>query len=124
MLTGFPLQLIVGSLLGFLASLGVGGGSLLMLWLTIVLGLDPQTARGINLLFFLPCALTAVWIRKKQIDLPFQKIIPAIVSGCAGAVLFSWLGCIFQFAFFRKMLGILFLITGIKELCYRPRKFR
>ena len=43
--------LLVGTALGFLTGLGVGGGSLLMVWLTAVLGMDTLTARSINLLF-------------------------------------------------------------------------
>ena len=53
------LKIIVGAALGFLSGLGVGGGSLLLLWLTLVMGTDRDTARAMNLLFFLPCALTA-----------------------------------------------------------------
>ena len=37
MLESLPVALIVGTLLGFLTGLGVGGGSLLILWLTLVL---------------------------------------------------------------------------------------
>jgi len=54
MLESFPVLLAIGSVLGFLAGLGVGGGSLLMLWLTLVIGTDHSVARNINLLFFIP----------------------------------------------------------------------
>ena len=57
MLESLPVTLLVATILGFLTGLGVGGGSLLILWLTIVLGMDQATARGINLLFFLPAAV-------------------------------------------------------------------
>ena len=53
------LKLLVGTVLGFLTGLGVGGGSLLILWLNIALGMEQSVARGINLLFFLPSALIA-----------------------------------------------------------------
>ena len=124
MLTGFPICVLVGTILGFLAGLGVGGGSLLILWLTLVLHMNPQTARGINLLFFLPSAGIALLYRKKQGALPFQKLIPAIASGCGAALLLSWLGTMIQVTSFKKLFGILLLITGIRELCYRPRKFK
>ena len=38
MLNSLPICLVVGTVLGFLTGLGIGGGSLLMLWLTLVLG--------------------------------------------------------------------------------------
>ena len=73
---------LTGILLGFLAGLGVGGGSLLMLWLTVVLGMEHTTARGINLLFFLPSALTAILFRWKQGNIHWKKIFPAVIAGC------------------------------------------
>ena len=45
MLESLPIVLIVGTVLGFLSGLGIGGGSLLILWLTIVLGMEQSTAR-------------------------------------------------------------------------------
>ena len=40
----------VSTVLGFLSGLGVGGGSLLMLWLTGPLGWPQAQARALNLL--------------------------------------------------------------------------
>ena len=40
MLNSLPICLVVGTVLGFLTGLGIGGGSLLMLWLTLVLGVS------------------------------------------------------------------------------------
>ena len=54
MLNSFPVALLVGTILGFLAGLGVGGGSLLILWLTVVCNTPYAAARIVNLLFFLP----------------------------------------------------------------------
>lgn len=54
LLESLPVALIVGTVLGFLTGLGVGGGSLLILWLTLALEMPQTAARGINLLFFCP----------------------------------------------------------------------
>ena len=50
MLSSIPVPFLVSCLLGFLAGLGVGGGSLLMLWLTLVLQMEYAQARMLNLL--------------------------------------------------------------------------
>ena len=89
MLTSFPVCVLIGSLLGFLTGMGVGGGSLLILWLTLALGFDQTTARGINLLFFLPASAICCVFRLRQGRLNLRKCLPAIVSGCAAAVLGS-----------------------------------
>lgn len=54
MLSSFPVSLLAGVVLGFLSGLGTGGGSLLLLWLTMVVGMPQQDARMVNLLFTCP----------------------------------------------------------------------
>lgn len=124
MLESFPVILIVGALLGFLSGLGIGGGSLLIIWLTVILGMDHTSARSINLLFFLPSALIACIFRWKQGAIRWKKILPAMVSGCIAAALFSWLGGMFQIELLKKLFGGLLILTGLRELFYRPREFR
>ena len=115
------LTLPVAVLLGFLAGLGVGGGSLLVLWLTTVVGMAYGDARTINLLFFLPCALISTLFRCKQGAVPFRKILPAILGGCISAALFAWIGTRLDTTVIKKLFGGLLLFTGLRELFYRPR---
>ena len=121
MLTSFPVALIVSAALGFLAGLGVGGGSLLMLWLTLVLQMQYPQARVINLLFFLPSAVIASLFRWKQGSLPAKQILPAIVAGCAAAAVFGWIGTRIDTAYLKKVFGILLLLTGLREILYKPK---
>lgn len=124
MLTSLPVSLLVGTLLGFLSGLGVGGGSLLVLWLTLVTGTDPQAARSINLLFFLPSATVSTLIHRKQGTLELKKILPAMVAGSVSAFIFSRISTDMDTEFLGKCFGFLLLAAGIKELLYRPRKAR
>ncbi len=121
MLEFFPVAFIVGVSLGYLAGLGVGGGSLLILWLTLVLGIPSQTARMINLMFFLTAAGAVSIFRWKQGTLHFRKILPAIIAGSIAAGIFSWFGLQIDVGLLRKLFGILLLFTGVRELLYRPR---
>ena len=54
MLNAWPVAFVISVILGFLAGLGVGGGSLLVLWLTLGLEMSHPQARIYNLLFFIP----------------------------------------------------------------------
>ncbi len=116
------LSIIVGLILGFLAGLGVGGGSLLILWLTLVTGTDHAVARAINLLFFLAAAGSVSFFRWHKGDLERKTIWPAIISGCIAAVICSWLGTQIDQSILKKIFGGLLLIAGVRELFYRPRK--
>lgn len=122
MLESFPFILCIGTVLGFLSGIGIGGGSLLILWLTIVLNMDQLSARGINLLFFIPSALIACCFRWKQGCLKLKEVLPAIAAGCLSAGVFSMVGAAVNLSFLRKAFGILLLITGIRELTYKSKQ--
>ncbi len=122
MLESLPVMLIVGTALGFLAGLGIGGGSLLILWLTMVLGMDPSMARSINLLFFLPSAAIACFFRWKQGCIPWKQIWPAILCGCAAAGVCSWFGIMLDMELLKKLFGGLLILTGLRELFYRSKQ--
>ena len=124
MLDSLPITLIVGTVLGFLTGLGVGGGSLLMLWLTVVLSKDQAMARSINLLFFLPSALIACLIRSKKQELDWKAFLPAILSGCLTAIFFSFFSARLDTKLLKKGFGIVLLAAGLRELFYRERKAR
>jgi uncharacterized membrane protein YfcA len=124
MLNSFPVILLVGTVLGFLSGLGVGGGSLLLLWLTVVLGADPSTARTINLLFFLPSAVIACTIRCRRGTLKIKPILPAIISGCIAAIIFTFIGSNIDLQLLKKIFGGLLICAGIRELFYRPKNAR
>lgn len=121
MLETLPVALIVGTLLGFLTGLGVGGGSLLILWLTLVLEMSQTAARGINLLFFLPSAAISCYLRWKQGAVTLKKVLPAIFAGCAAAAVLSLISTRIDLEILRKLFGVLLLATGIRELCYRTK---
>lgn len=122
MLDSLPVALLAGIILGFLSGVGVGGGSLLMLWLTLVLGIEHRDARIINLLFFIPTAVISSVFRWKQKALDIKKILPAILFGAVSAALFSIISKQTDISLLKKLFGILLLIIGIKEVFYRPRK--
>ena len=124
MLNTLPVILIISTALGFLTGLGIGGGSLLVLWLTNVLQTDPITARSINLLFFLPSALISCALRMKQGSLHLKPLLPAMAAGTVAAALFSWVATVLDAQYLKKGFAVILLISGIRELFYRPRNAR
>lgn len=124
MLSGPVFSIILGVLLGFLTGLGTGGGSLLLLWLTLVLGMEPQQARTINLMFFIPAAITASIIRLFKGSIPYRKMILPAVAGCVSAAVFAIAGSHMDTEHLKTAFGILLIFTGTRELLYRPQRLR
>jgi uncharacterized membrane protein YfcA len=84
--------------------------------------MDPIAARGINLLFFLPAAAISCIFRCRQGTLCWKTSLPAIISGCLAAAVFSFLSLYLRTEVLRKGFGVLLLVTGIRELLYRPKE--
>lgn len=124
MLESIPVAVVAGLVLGYLAGLGIGGGSLLMLWLTIALQMDYAQARAINLMFFLAAAGAVSFFRWKQGVLDIRQILPAVIAGCVCAGLTTWFSDMIDKELIQKLFGVLLLLTGLRELFYRPRKAR
>ncbi len=122
MLESFPVALLVGAVLGFLSGLGIGGGSLLVLWLTWAIGTDAPQARLINLLFFIPAAICACFFRLRQGSLPLKKLWLPVLLGCVFAAVLSWVGSQLDTDILKKLFGGLLVVTGIRELFYKLRK--
>ena len=122
MVDSLSTSLIVGTVLGFLTGLGTGGGSLLVLWLTLAVGMDTGTARTVNLMFFLPAALIATLLRLRKGCIPWRKIILPIIAGSASAGLFALISSHLDMSVLEKPFGLLLIFMGLRELFYRPRK--
>ena len=114
----------IATVLGFLAGMGVGGGSLLLLWLTQIVGMEQPQARILNLLFFLPAAMVATVFHKKETKPDRRVWIPGIIAGCGSALVFSLIGRSFDMELMKKLLGGLLILTGLREVFYRPRNAR
>ena len=96
-----------------LSAWGVGGGTLLLLVMTLFLGVDQRTAQGINLLFFLPVAASALvcHARNGYLDRPTLRraIPPAVVCALAGA----WAATAVDVELLRRPFGVYLLLSGV-----------
>ena len=121
-LDNLAVTLLIGTALGFLTGLGVGGGSLLMVWLTAVLGMDAVTARSINLLFFLPGAAIAILFRKRQGRIQWRNVLPPALAGCIAAAFCSYFSTAVDNSWLRKLFGAVLIIAGLREIFWKPKR--
>ncbi len=122
MLNSLPISLLVGAVLGFLAGLGIGGGSLLLLWLTMVIDMGSGEAQTVNLLFFIFAAAAVMIYRFATGEIRRARILPAVLAGCVSAGLCSYLSHSLDRELMDKLFGGLLILMGLRELFYRPKK--
>lgn len=115
------MNILIGFLTGLAASMGLGGGFILIIYLTVFWGVGQAAAQGVNLLFFLPIALFSAIIHSKN-KLIEWKIVPfSVVAGVIGAALGSFLSFTLDETVLRMMFAGLVLLIGLKEVFYRKK---
>lgn len=109
-------QFLAGLCSGIISGMGFGGGVVLIPVLTLILGFDQKAAQGMNLLYFIPTSISALWIhfKNKSIDL---KIACAVAAyGVAGASAGAMLAYKIPSHLLRRMFAILIILMGANEL--------
>ena len=110
------LAFAAGSVTGVLSACGVGGGSLLLIYLTAFAGVPQQAAQGINLLYFLPAAAAALPAHRKNGLLARSVILPAMLSGLVTAGAAAWLSNGLDTGLLRKLFGVFLLYIGLTQM--------
>ncbi|MDY4482723.1 sulfite exporter TauE/SafE family protein [Butyricicoccus porcorum] len=107
---------LVGAATGILSGFGIGGGSLLILWLTIFEGTAQYAAAGINLLYFLCCAPAALVSHFRNHLIDMRAALWCALAGCITSPLASLAAGAIPTGWLRRLFGVLLLVLGCKEL--------
>ena len=113
---GWLLPLLAGTATGILSGFGIGGGTLLLIWLTAFAGVPQNLAQGVNLLYFLPTAATALPAHIKNGYIDGKTVWPAALAGLAGTALAAWLATGLEVDLLRRCFGGFLLVVGLREL--------
>ncbi len=101
---------------GLLCSMGFGGGSVLIIFLTSFMNINQKEAQGINLFFFIPCALYSVMKYRKESLIDKKLFKPFTVCGLIGVAAGYAVINFLPGDFLRKIFGAFLIITGVKDL--------
>lgn len=118
------IAVLIGALTGVLSGLGVGGRTLLLLWMTAVMGMDQARAGGVNLLYFIACALPAVFGHIKNGLIEKKAVFWCVIFGVPACITGSLLAAGMDMGLLKRLFGGFILIIGVKELFYKNRSQR
>ena len=121
-MTDWILPLAVGAATGVLSGFGVGGGTLLLVYMTAFAGVDQRLAQGINLLYFLPAGLLALPAHMKNGYIQREALLPAIGAGLLCAALAAWAATSMEVGLLRKLFGGFLIAVGLMELFGKEKK--
>lgn len=113
---------LVGFLSGLTASLGLGGGFVLLIYLTAIANVDQMQAQGMNLVFFLPIAALSLWLHARHGLVDKAPLWPAVLTGIAGAVAGALIAFGMQTHWLSKLFAGFILVIGVKELFFQKKE--
>ena len=113
--------LLAGLFSGIIGGMGLGGGAVLIIYLTVFKNVEQLRAQGINLLFFIPIATLAVIIYAFKKQIKWKVTLPLALGGVLGAVGGFFLTDFIGGNLTAKLFGGFLILLGLKELFLKPK---
>ncbi|MDD4772217.1 MAG: sulfite exporter TauE/SafE family protein [Eubacteriales bacterium] len=113
------LDLSAAFAVALLCGLGVGGGGLFIVYLTLAAGFSQIEAQGINYIFFICAAVTSLILHIKNGRIKLKVLLYIALCGSAGAIAGSICAVYANPEFIRKAFGVCLLSAGVITLLRR-----
>ena len=110
------LAIVFGIISGIVTGLGMGGGTILILLLSLFMNMEQHIAQATNLIFFIPTSLSAILINLKQKNVDKKLAITISFYGIIGAVVGAKISENISSQNLRKYFAIFILIIAIHEV--------
>lgn len=114
--------LLAGLLSGIIGGMGMGGGAVLIIYLSLFTDTPQLKSQGINLLFFIPIGLTALIIYAFKKQIRWKTVLPLSLFGIAGAFLGIMLTGFIENNWLSKIFGGFLILMALKEFFSKNAK--
>ena len=120
----FVIAVAVGAVCGVLSGFGIGGGSLLVLYMINFTAFNQQTIQGINLVYFLPTATFALisHVKNKMVD--FKVALPTVLAGVFATAVSSFAATTISAEILKKAFGVFLICIGVREVFSKKKNGR
>ncbi|NLY17518.1 MAG: sulfite exporter TauE/SafE family protein [Clostridiaceae bacterium] len=109
------LEALLGFIAGTVSGMGMGGGTILIPSLVLFAGIEQKTAQGINLLYFLPSAVSALVLHIRNKQVKTKSILFLVIGGLIGASIGSIIAVRIENDLLKKFFAIFLIVMGIYE---------
>jgi len=111
-----------GLITGIISAWGIGGGTLLVLYMAAFTKTEQRTAQGVNLIYFIPVAIASLIAHIKNKLIKWNAAVPAIVSGLPFAVGLAIAASYFESGILRKIFGGFVIAVGLFEFFAKEKQ--
>jgi uncharacterized membrane protein YfcA len=117
-------EILVGTIAGIFSGIGMGGGTVLIFLLNIFLGIEQHVSQATNLIYFIPTAISAIFVnyKEKNIDIKLAKTIS--FYGVIGAIVGAIISVKLDVKKLRKFYGFFLLVIGIYEIYTLMKRYK
>ena len=118
------IEIMTGFFSGIISGTGMGGGTILILILTIFLGFDQKLAQGTNLIYFIPTSISAIIVNIKEKNINFKVAKQIIIFGIIGSVTGAVIAQNLNINILKKLFGIFLCIIAIHEIYILVKEYK
>ena len=109
-------ETLTGLISGIVSGKGMGGGTILILVLSIFLGVDQHIAQATNLVFFVPTSISAIIVSIKEKLIEWKVGLVLATSGVVGAIIGAIISGKMDVKILKKIFGVFLGIIAIYEI--------
>lgn len=110
------LNVIYGAIAGTVTGLGMGGGTVLILLLSVFNNIDQHVAQATNLIFFIPTSIAAIIVNAKQKNINYKLARIIILFGILGAILGAIIAQHIDSYRLKKYFGFFIILIAFHEI--------
>ena len=108
--------ILFGLIAGIVTGLGMGGGTILILLLSVFLGQDQHVAQATNLIFFIPTSIAAIYTNFKYKNVNLKLALTVSSFGVLGAIIGATISSAINSTILKKFFAVFILIIAIYEI--------
>ena len=109
------IEIFIGVISGIVSGLGMGGGTILILFLSLFLDIEQHIAQATNVIFFVPTAITAILVNLRQRNINLKIGIPICLWGVIGAFIGAIISMQMNMKTLRKFFGGFIILIAIYQ---------
>ncbi len=109
-------EFLTGLISGTVSGTGMGGGTILILVLSVFLEVEQHVAQATNLVFFVPTSISAIIVSIKSKIIEWKIGIILAISGSIGAILGANISAKMEVKLLKRLFGAFLASIAIYEI--------
>ena len=109
------IYMAIGVVSGIISGMGIGGGAILIPAVTMLYDISQQQAQNVNLIYFIPTAIIALFFHFKNGSIEKPVLKKLIIYGIIGAIAGSFIAINMKPDLLRKIFGGFLGVMGVYE---------